>query len=147
LSKLRGRLKNKLGAKGAVMKGPRIRLWVLLIAVAIIAGLLGWGRRQARTLLYIPDIVAVEVRPALPGRPIAGERLVRPDGTISLGYYGMVSVAGLTPEEAGTKIATHLRRYVSDEPQCVSVRITKSNSAPGFLGRAVRYIRQKVAQL
>jgi hypothetical protein len=111
LSKLRGRLKNKLGAKGAVMKRPRIRLRVLLIAIAIIAGLPGWGRRQARTLLSAPDIVAVEVRPALPGRPISGKRLVRPDGSISLGYYGMVPVAGLTPEEGGTKIATHLQRY------------------------------------
>lgn len=128
------------------MKRPRIRLRVLLVAVAIFAGLLGWERRQARTI-YAPDIIAVDVRPALPGRPITGERLVRPDGNISLGYYGMVSVAGLTPEEARTKIATHLRRYLSDEAPCVSVRVTTKNSAPGFLERAGRYVHRKLAQL
>src|SRR4051794_24916181 len=35
-----------------------------------------------------PDMMIVEVLEALPGRPISGERLVRPDGTISLGFYG-----------------------------------------------------------
>ena len=44
-----------------------------------------------------PDLVVVEVLEALPGRPISGERLVRPDGTISLGFYGEVPVRGLTP--------------------------------------------------
>ncbi len=43
-----------------------------------------------------PDIIIVEVLEALPGRPITGERLVRPDGKISLGFYGDVYVAGLT---------------------------------------------------
>ena len=35
-----------------------------------------------------PDLLIVEVLDALPGRPISGERLVRPDGKISLGFYG-----------------------------------------------------------
>ncbi len=43
-----------------------------------------------------PDLVLVEVLEALPGRPISGERLVRPDGKITLGFYGDVYVAGLT---------------------------------------------------
>ena len=44
-----------------------------------------------------PDLILVEVLEALPGRPISGERLVRPDGKISLGFYGEVYVAGLHP--------------------------------------------------
>ena len=56
-----------------------------------------------------PDILLVEVLEALPGRPIQGERLVRPDGTISLGFYGDVSVAGLTISEAKEKVIAHLR--------------------------------------
>jgi polysaccharide export outer membrane protein len=36
-------------------------------------------------VLEPPDLVIVEVLDALPGRPISGERLVRPDGKISLG--------------------------------------------------------------
>lgn len=62
-----------------------------------------------------PDIIVIEVLEALPGRPITGERLVRPDGTISLGFYGDVYVAGLTLSEIKEKIILHLREYVNDE--------------------------------
>jgi polysaccharide biosynthesis/export protein len=62
-----------------------------------------------------PDIIAVEVLEALPGRPITGERLVRPDGKISLGFYGEVYVAGLTTTEIKEKIILHLRPYINDE--------------------------------
>src|SRR5260370_30463013 len=57
----------------------------------------------------------VEVLEALPGRPISGERLVRPDGTITLGFYGDVYVAGLTLPEVKEKIVLHLRKYVNDD--------------------------------
>jgi polysaccharide export outer membrane protein len=62
-----------------------------------------------------PDLVLVEVLEALPGRPISGERLVRPDGKISLGFYGDVYIAGLTISEVKEKIVLHLRKYLTDE--------------------------------
>ncbi|WP_435017369.1 polysaccharide biosynthesis/export family protein [Tundrisphaera sp. TA3] len=62
-----------------------------------------------------PDILIVEVLEALPGRPITGERLVRPDGKISLGFYGDVYVAGLTLDEIKEKIILHLRKDLTDE--------------------------------
>ncbi len=62
-----------------------------------------------------PDLVIVEVLDALPGRPISGERLVRPDGSISLGFYGDVQVGGLTLPEIKEKIVRHLERYLTDE--------------------------------
>src|SRR6478752_2002072 len=62
-----------------------------------------------------PDLILVEVLEALPGRPISGERLVRPDGKISLGFYGDVYVAGLTIPEIKEKIIFHLRKYLNDE--------------------------------
>jgi polysaccharide biosynthesis/export protein len=62
-----------------------------------------------------PDLLLVEVLEALPGRPISGERLVRPDGTISLGFYGDVHVAGLTLPEVKEKIILHMRKYLIDE--------------------------------
>ena len=62
-----------------------------------------------------PDLILVEVLEALPGRPISGERLVRPDGKISLGFYGDVYVAGLTLPEVKEKIVLHLRKYLTDE--------------------------------
>ena len=65
-------------------------------------------------VLEPPDLVIVEVLEALPGRPISGERLVRPDGKISLGFYGDVYVAGLTMPEVKEKIILHLRKYLTD---------------------------------
>lgn len=62
-----------------------------------------------------PDLLIVEVLESLPGRPITGERLVRPDGKISLGFYGEVYVAGLTTDEIKEKIVLHLRKFISDE--------------------------------
>ena len=62
-----------------------------------------------------PDLILVEVLEGLPGRPISGERLVRPDGKISLGLYGDVYVAGLTVPEVKEKIVLHLRKYLHDE--------------------------------
>ncbi len=62
-----------------------------------------------------PDIVIVEVLEALPGRPISGERLVRPDGKITLGFYGEVYLTGLKLDEAKEKIVLHLRKFLTDE--------------------------------
>ena len=59
-----------------------------------------------------PDLLLIEVLEALPGRPISGERLVRYDGMVSLGFYGEVHVAGLTLTQAKVKILQHLRRYL-----------------------------------
>jgi polysaccharide biosynthesis/export protein len=62
-----------------------------------------------------PDLIIVEVLEALPGRPISGERLVRPDGKISLSFYGEVYVAGLTIPEVKEKIVLHLRKFIHDQ--------------------------------
>ena len=52
---------------------------------------------------------------ALPGRPISGERLVRPDGKIDIGFYGEVYVRGLTLEQVKVAIIKHLRKFLDDE--------------------------------
>ncbi len=62
-----------------------------------------------------PDMLIVEVLETLPGRPISGERLVRPDGRISLGFYGEVPVAGLTLPQIKERIVLHLRKFITDE--------------------------------
>lgn len=62
-----------------------------------------------------PDLLLVEVLESLPGRPISGERLIRPDGTISLGFYGDVHVRGLTVTQVKVKVIKHLRRFLTDE--------------------------------
>jgi polysaccharide export outer membrane protein len=72
-------------------------------------------RTMPEYVIEPPDLLIVEVLEALPGRPITGERLVRPDGTINLGFYGDVYVTGLTLSEAKEKIVLHLKKYLSDE--------------------------------
>ncbi len=62
-----------------------------------------------------PDLVLVEVLEALPGRPISGERLVRPDGTIDLGFYGELHVSGLRHQQIEIAVIKHLRKYLGDD--------------------------------
>ena len=62
-----------------------------------------------------PDLVLVEVLEALPGRPISGERLVRPDGKINLGFYGDVNVRGLTLPQVKVAIIKQIRQFIPDE--------------------------------
>jgi polysaccharide biosynthesis/export protein len=61
------------------------------------------------------QILDVEVLEALPGRPITGQRFVRPDGTISLGFYGDLPVASLNRNQIKVKLLEHLRKYLNDE--------------------------------
>ena len=77
-----------------------------------------------------PDTLLVEVLEALPARPISGERLVRPDGKISLGFYGEVYVAGLTPTEIKEKVVAHLRKYLSDR----TLGLTSDEGPPDIEG-------------
>ena len=85
-------------------------------------------------ILEPPDIIDVEVLEALPGRPITGERLIRQDGTISLGFYGDVHVRGLTPEQAKVKILLHLRHLLPDALLgLVNWVSTGDENAPGML--------------
>lgn len=57
---------------------------------------------------------------------IAGEHLVGPDGTINLGTYGRVYVAGATIEEAKSAVEEHLRQYL--EAPLVSLDVFAYNS-------------------
>lgn len=61
-----------------------------------------------------PDLIRIEVLEALPGRPITGERLVRPDGKVSLDFYGDLYVAGMTTDEIKEKVILKLRRILAD---------------------------------
>src|SRR5262249_56912683 len=57
---------------------------------------------------------------------IRGEHLVRPDGTVSLGIYGSVPVAGLTLMEAKLTIEAYLTQYL-EKPE-ISVDVAGYNS-------------------
>jgi polysaccharide export outer membrane protein len=73
----------------------------------------GAPHEQARVTLppYVidpPDVLLVESTSKLPEQPIRGQHLVRPDGTIGLGIYGSVYVAGMTLDQAREAIAAQL---------------------------------------
>jgi polysaccharide export outer membrane protein len=65
-----------------------------------------------------PDILLIEVLtepkeqfgPGVPlsPQPIAGQHLVRHDGTVNLGVYGSLSVAGLTTEQTKEAVRRHV---------------------------------------
>jgi hypothetical protein len=61
------------------------------------------------------DLLRIDVLEALPGRPLAGTRIVRPDGTISLGFYGDLYVDGLNRDQIKVKLIERLRRFLNDE--------------------------------
>jgi hypothetical protein len=63
----------------------------------------------------VGQVLVIEVLEALPGRPITGERIVRPDGTIGLGFYGDLRVAGLDRNQIKVKLLEHLREFINDE--------------------------------
>jgi polysaccharide export outer membrane protein len=60
----------------------------------------------------------------LPIQPITGPFIVRPDGTVGLGYWGSVPVAGLTLEQA----ANVIRQQVAQNPA-----LTKFDTKPESL--------------
>jgi polysaccharide export outer membrane protein len=62
-----------------------------------------------------PDLITVEVLEALPGRPVSGERLIHPDGTISLSFYGDLHVRGLRPIQVKEKVILLMRKFIPDE--------------------------------
>ena len=70
---------------------------------------------MAQYVVEPPDVLVVQLLEGLPGRPINGERLVRPDGTISLGFYGDLYVTGLTLPEIKKKLIAHLQPTIKDE--------------------------------
>jgi hypothetical protein len=61
-----------------------------------------------------PDLLEVQFlrRGELVPQPILGQFLVHPDGTIHIGVYGSVMVAGLTIEEARSAIARLIEKRV-----------------------------------
>jgi polysaccharide export outer membrane protein len=76
-----------------------------------------------------PDILLVESIRSLRDQPIRGQHLVRPDGTIGLGIYGSVYVAGLTLEQAQAVIAHEISKRVQDfDVRDLSVDVLAYNS-------------------
>ena len=63
------------------------------------------GIRDPKVALTLPN-------PQAP-QPVVGEHLVRPDGTVSLGIYGAVPVAGMTLAEVRAAVEAQLSSYLA----------------------------------
>ncbi len=76
---------------------------------------------------YLRDpVVSVSLAAIAMKEQISGEHLVGPDGTVTLGSYGSVSVVGQTVAGAKQAIEMHLSQFL-DEPE-VSVDVFAYNS-------------------
>ena len=77
-----------------------------------------------------PDILRLDVT-GLPkkAQPVKGEFIVCPDGTISLGGYGAVTVSGHTLDQARDAITKHLSAHAKKKGKLeVRVEVSASNS-------------------
>jgi polysaccharide export outer membrane protein len=78
-------------------------------------------RALSAYIIEPPDVLAIEGTGKVgdPNQPITGPHLVRPDGTIGLGSYGSVFVAGMTLERAKEQLiqVVKLRQPKLDEKE------------------------------
>jgi protein involved in polysaccharide export with SLBB domain len=81
------------------------------------------GLTMPRVSVSLPDLSGKQ--------PVAGEHLVRPDGTVSLGVYGSVFVAGLTLDETRSAVEEHLAKHLHD-PE-VNVDVLAYNSKTYYI--------------
>jgi polysaccharide export outer membrane protein len=73
-------------------------------------------------LEYLKDPqVSVQLAQSAALQPITGEHLVAPDGTVNLGTYGSVYVAGMTLDEAKAAVDNQLANYLDGPDVSVSV--------------------------
>jgi polysaccharide export outer membrane protein len=82
-------------------------------------------RKYLNTIIKEPE-VTVALAQAHVKQEIRGPHLVRPDGTVALGTYGSVYVAGMTLDEAKAAMEAHLGKYLR-KPQ-VSLDVYAYNS-------------------
>ncbi|MBN9518184.1 polysaccharide biosynthesis/export family protein [bacterium] len=88
-----------------------------------------------------PDVLLVQVlirdskkntTTPLPVQDVSGQFVVRPDGTVGLGYWGSVSVGGLTIDQAASAIRAHLTKRdgwpTGAEPPVVVLDVLAFNS-------------------
>lgn len=117
-----------IGADGYVNLGPDYgRVLVASQPIKEIQRRVGLHLKQIlknpQVMVTLPDPSAKQV--------VAGQHLVRQDGTVGLGIYGSVRVAGLTLEQAKYAIENHLSQHMH-QPQ-VYVDVLGYNSKKYYI--------------
>lgn len=70
---------------------------------------------------YAASLVSLDIVQIEQLQQIAGEHLVGPDGTVNLGVYGKVRIAGMTIEEATATVERHLADHLDDPKIAIDV--------------------------
>jgi len=110
-------------ADGTIMLGPAygsVKVSSLTLAEAREA-----ISEHLKNQLTAPE-VSVSLSESAGKQQIAGEHLIGPDGTVNLGTYGSVYIAGMTLAEAREALEEHLTEFL-DEPKA-SVDVYAYNS-------------------
>ncbi|HEY1186579.1 MAG TPA: polysaccharide biosynthesis/export family protein [Gemmata sp.] len=96
-------------------------------------------------IIEAPDLLSIEVvvrdpktgtKDRLPTQPVSGSFPVRPDGTVGLGAWGSVYVAGLTLGQASDAVRVHIAKRVAEVPAdrlAVTVDLFANNSKRFFV--------------
>lgn len=108
----------RVQADGTVDLGPEYgSVAIEGLSMTEVKDAIGEHLRSEKVGLVDPK-VAVSM-PNVNGKQIVtGEHLIRPDGTVQLGVYGSVYVAGMTLDEVKLSVETHLSRSIH-EPEVV----------------------------
>lgn len=103
-------------------------------------------RRELSRLVTDPE-VSVSLYQSFGLQQIAGDKIIMPDGTVSLGSYGSVYISGLTIPEVKAAIEKHLEAYL--ERPLISIDMLAYNSKVYYIilegaGNGDQVIRQPV---
>jgi polysaccharide export outer membrane protein len=96
-----------------------------------------------------PDILLIQAsnRITLRLQPIQGQHLVGPDGTINLGIYGKIRVAGLTLEQVADAVASRLLEIMPGLLRGVPDVDDKGMEKKGTEGNLLKEFRQDFTSL
>lgn len=78
------------------------------------------GLRDPKVAVNMPDVSGKQT--------VEGEHLVRPDGTVNLGVYGSVYVAGMTLDEVKRAVEDQLAKFIHDPEITADVLAYNSKS-------------------
>jgi polysaccharide export outer membrane protein len=105
-------------AGGIIKLGPEYG--TLRVAGMTVPGVEEALTAKLREIIREPRVSVSLVRSA-PAQQIAGQHLVGPDGTVTLGSYGSVMIVGMTIAEAKQAIEDHLADYFEAPEVAVNV--------------------------
>lgn len=96
-----------------------------------------------------PDILLIQAsdRITLRLQPIQGQHLVAPDGTVNLGIYGKVRVAGLTLEQVADAVAARLLEVQPGLLRGLNEVDEKGFEKPGTEGKLLKDFQQNFSSV